>query len=429
MAVATSEPYDALYNTTHTASDGYGGSLQVSVDERLASRPNQLVAGASYDGSHVGFGQRAELGRLTPERGVKGAGVFLEGAGFRTALAVENQALGIYATDTFTLADPFALNVSARFNWIDTELEDRLGDALTGSHTFARVNPALGFTYTPIAALTAFVGYGESNRAPSAAELACADPGQPCRVPNAFIADPPLRQVVSRSVELGLRGHAGSRRRPWLEGSLAGFGARNSDDILFVAGSHVGTGYFGNAGTTQRIGLELSLAGHLGRLFEWYAAYTLLRATFESPLELPGDANPGAHLSGSDGARVIDVEKGDRIPGLPVHSAKVGVTLAPLDRLELGISAIAHSSQPYRGDEANLLGPVAGYVVLNAQASYRVFDPMTLLVKAQNLLDHRYETFGVLANPSEVLPSASNPRFLTPGAPLGVWAGIIVSER
>jgi hypothetical protein len=58
-----------------------------------------------------------------------------------------------------------------------------------------------------------------------------------------------------------------------------------------------------------------------------------------------------------------------------------------------------------------------------------VFDPMTLLVKAQNLLDHHYETFGVLANPSEVLPSASNPRFLTPGAPLGVWAGIIVSER
>src|SRR5262249_2160748 len=152
--------------------------------------------------------------------------------------------------------------------------------------------PSLGLAYEPLAALTVFGGYGEASRAPSAAELGCADPNHPCRVPNAFLTDPPLAQVVSRSVELGMRGRAGERRRPWLEGALAGFASRNADDILFVAGSHVGTGYFRNAGTTQRLGLEVSLSGRPHRVLGYFASYTLLRATFETDLELPGTNNP-----------------------------------------------------------------------------------------------------------------------------------------
>jgi len=103
-----------------------------------------------------------------------------------------------------------------------------------------------------------FASYGESNRAPSAAELACADPDQPCRVPNGFISDPPLDQVVSRSLELGVRTRMGESTRPWFAGSFAVFGTRNQDDILFVAGSRVGTGYFRNAGSTQRVSVVLS---------------------------------------------------------------------------------------------------------------------------------------------------------------------------
>ena len=34
----------------------------------------------------------------------------------------------------------------------------------------------------------------ESSRTPSVAELGCADPDQPCRLPNSFQADPPLDQ-------------------------------------------------------------------------------------------------------------------------------------------------------------------------------------------------------------------------------------------
>jgi iron complex outermembrane receptor protein len=89
---------------------------------------------------------------------------------------------------------------------------------------------------------------------------------------------------------------------------------------------------------------------------------------------------------------------------------------------------LGQSSQPFRGDEANLSPFLRGYVTLNAQASYQMFKELTLFVRAQNLLDTQYGTFGVLANPAEVLRGASDPRFMGPGAPFGVWAGLVFTN-
>jgi outer membrane receptor protein involved in Fe transport len=429
-AIPAGDPgFDALDNSTATRSAGYGGSLQLALKAPLVGRPNELLVGAAYGGAQIAFVQRAQLAWLTPERTVQDAGVFLAGAGYRTALEVEHRALGVYASDTWDLQEQVALTVAARMDWANVELLDREGDALDGDHAFTRVNPALGATYTPVPAVTLFAGYGESSRTPSAAELACADPDQPCRVPNAFVADPALEQVVSRSVELGARGRLGaSSKRPLLQWSLAGFGSRNYDDILFVAGSRVGTGYFRNAGQTQRVGLELGLSGAVGVL-RWQASYALLRATFESALLLPGSAHPFAMSAGADDAddeasAVIAVEPGDRIPGLPAHAVRGDLEFEVLPGLTLGADAQGQSSQPFRGDEANLLDPVPGFVLLGAHASYQPLPQLTLHVHAQNLLDSDYETFGVIADPSEVLPGTSDPRFLSPGAPLGVWAGV-----
>jgi outer membrane receptor protein involved in Fe transport len=331
----------------------------------------------------------------------------------------------VFATDTWRVAGPLALQASARLNVFDTQLQDRQGTALDGHHTFARVNPSIGLVYDIAQPLSVFASYGESNRAPSAAELTCADPDEPCRLPNAFISDPPLQQVVSRSLELGVRGRAGSRARPWIQGSLGVFGTRNQDDILFVAGSRVGTGYFRNAGTTQRLGLEASVALDREPL-DFYASYTLLRATFEDDLELPGTANPFA--KDDDGRSSLEVEKGSRIPGLPTHVVKAGVSVRPFSALELGLSMIGQSAQPLRGDEGNYLSEVNGFLVLGAHASYRLLEQLRLYVRANNLLNTKYSTFGVLADPSEVLPGTSSPRFLGPGAPFGVWVGAVVTE-
>ena len=47
-------------------------------------------------------------------------------------------------------------------------------------------------------------------------------------------------------------------------------------------------------------------------------------------------------------------------------------------------------------------------------------------MKVENLLDSDYETFGVIADPGEVLPELENPRFVSPGPPFAVWAGIAI---
>ena len=124
-----------------------------------------------------------------------------------------------------------------------------------------RLNPSVGVTWRALERVTTYASYGEATRVPTPAELSCADPARPCRVPNAFMSDPPLDQVVSRTVELGARGRVPlGGRRDRLEWSLALFRTRSADDIIFVSsGPTVGTGFFQNAGATMRQGLESRL--------------------------------------------------------------------------------------------------------------------------------------------------------------------------
>jgi hypothetical protein len=37
---------------------------------------------------------------------------------------------------------------------------------------------------------------------------------------------------------------------------------------------------------------------------------------------------------------------------------------------------LGQSAQPYRGDEANALSPVRGYVIFDAPASYQLFEQL-----------------------------------------------------
>ena len=52
------------------------------------------------------------------------------------------------------------------------------------------------------------------------------------------------------------------------------------------------------------------------------------------------------------------------------------------------------------------------------------YQDASVFFKLNNLFDTDYETFGLLGDPQEVIPSFSNPRFLTPGAPIGGWIGL-----
>ncbi len=183
----------------------------------------------------------------------------------------------------------------------------------------------------------------------------------------------------------------------------------------------MGTGYFRNAGTTQRAGVEATLSARLGKL-ETYLRYQLLRATFESSLLLPGANHPDA--TATPEGDVIAVEPGDRIPGLPKHSLRVGADVTPIAGLSVGAWVNLDSSQYYRGDEANLLRPLPGYATLNARGSYELWSRVLLFVRVDNVLNAKFETFGLLGEADEVIPGAEDPRYAAPGPPLSAWAGL-----
>jgi hypothetical protein len=45
-------------------------------------------------------------------------------------------------------------------------------------------------------------------------------------------------------------------------------------------------------------------------------------------------------------------------------------------------------------------------------------------VRLQNIFDHRYSDFGVVGNPTAVLPQFTDPRLISPGAPRAGWIGL-----
>ena len=422
---------NAANNRTTTRSAGYGATLQATAAAAFGGgRENVLTLGASADLADVGFTFTSEVGMLTPDRGVTGSGLLAGIYGqapddqFNTGLDTANRALGLYFSDTLSLTEQTHLTVSGRFNHARIEIADRLGTSLDGEHAFSRFNVGAGAVHQFSDAVSLFGRYGESNRAPTAAELSCADPAEPCRVPNAFLSDPPLEQAVARSVEAGLRGRVLNASRRRVNWSVAVYHTAIADDILFVA-SHelIGSGYFQNAGDTRRVGFDAELNGRVDRL-GWYASYGLVDATFQSPLDLPSDEKVNAAATAGG---FVAVEPGDRMPGIPRHSFKAGIRYALTDAWDVMLETITASSRVFVGDEGNDQAELAGYGITNLRSVYRAGDHVELFLRIDNLFDKHYATFGALAELelflSEV-PGASDPRFVAPGAPRSGFGGV-----
>lgn len=417
--VAFSATDDAALNRTDTRQTSFGASAQLAVGVPLAARENHLFVGATADQGRIQFRAQSTVGSLGADRGTIDLG-FLDPTSPVAVDSVVND-LGLYASDTLALVPHLYLSASARLNRSSLSLRDQLGDALTGDHSFSRINPAAGLSYQPRTWLGGYFGYSESSRAPTAIELTCANPTDPCRLPNAFVSDPPLNQVVARTFELGVRG-ALRRGAATVRYDLSAFRTTNADDILFISsGAVANQGYFANVGDTRRQGIEAGVSGRRrlggrGGDLDWAIYYTFTDATFEAAFLAPSATHPDA-VNGS-----IAVPAGAHIPSIPAHSGKVVVAWSSPIGLSAGFNVVTNSSQYLRGDEANLLAPVPGFAVVGAHAGYQIAPPVGIVLLVSNLLDARYSTFGVLGDAAGVLgPSYDSPRFLGPGGPRAAW--------
>jgi outer membrane receptor protein involved in Fe transport len=261
---------------------------------------------------------------------------------------------------------------------------------------------------------------------PTAIELTCADPTAPCRLPNAFLADPPLSPVVARTVEAGTRGRFGAAGS-W---SLAFYRTELDDDIQFVAsGGGTTSGYFRNVGRTRREGVEAAVANRWGA-FALDARASLANATFREPFVASSPANSSADANGD-----IAVRSGDRMPGIPRASLKLRGEFDCRD-WALGAMVLANGPVYARGDENNrdAAGRIAGYAVLNLDGRWQVTPSTEIFIRIDNALDKRYANVGVLAfnafagggfDPGHAVAEP----FYGYGVPRGAWAGLRYTWR
>ncbi len=441
-------------NRSNTKQDAFGLNLQSTYDSNFLGLSNTFIGGVNYDFSHNSFASSTELGIVQADRGVQGTGVFVvtdeEGEEqFVTNIESTTHNTALYGSNTIDLNSSTSLNISARWNWANMEINDQHGTALEGNHFFWRINPGIGivkrFNEVPLIGSTRlYVSYKESSRTPSVAELACADPNAPCRLPNSFQADPPLDQVVNRNFEIGANGSSGyelMNMNHSINWSVSGYAGRNYSDIIFIGGNRVGTGYFRNVGNTQRLGAELALNGTLGEKWSWFSKYAYVRATFEtsqmiSSVGHPHNTHEDDDLDANELRETyqIPIKPGSVIPGVSPHIGRFGFGYSPLQNWNVTIDAEANSSQFFRGDESNASGlKVPGYIIFNAKTEYNFslgenFNGAngTFFLEARNFTSEDYRTGGLFGE-NEVSGTGGGSVFATPGIPKSLFAGMNVT--
>ena len=420
-----------------------------AVWNREWSEEHGTSVGAMFDTSRSKYKRTYELGRFTDTRGFGAEGndqVEIVNIKGRT------RNWGLFVEQAWRPAPQWRVTGSLRYNVATVKTDDRLdppminddGDALFLNNDFryTKLNPALGVVYNPVPTIGIYGEISQGNRTPSPIELACADPENPCLLPNSMQADPFLEQVVTRTVEFGARGRMGDA----LNWQAAVYRAENRDDILFISAGAGSLAYFTNVPKTLRQGLELGASGRAGA-FDWSAAYGFVDATFRKDALLisEGNSTRGTAPQATDDAEIL-VRKGDRMTDIPRHHLKLGLNYRPAPRWRVGASMIAFSSSYVRGNENNQHqagtatdafgetrtfaggGKNSGYAVFNLHGAFQLSRNIELGARINNVFDREYSTGGLLGE--NAFPDGSfendpeewrKTTFYAPGAPRTFW--------
>jgi outer membrane receptor protein involved in Fe transport len=416
----------AVMNTTTTRQRSAGFALTVS---RQTER-HRAVGGTTFDWNRTNYDQFEQAGAFTADReAVTVAGAPDE---FFSGVDGTSRAVGVFASDTWTIVPGTYATGSVRWNW--ARVSGTLSTADDGTlpretFSYAKINPALGVAQTLGPGLTLFGGFAQNTRVPTAIELGCANPEEPCRLPVGLQADPYLAQVVAQTFEVGARWRAAAA-----SADLSVYRTRNRDDILFLRAANTQQGYFANFPRTLHQGVDVSYQQVLGAL-SLAASYSHLDATYD------------AYGTIASGERTIAVVPGMRIAGLPRNTFKLALDWRPAEAVSLGADLVAVSDLVTAGNEDGLRADPApgrplryadasipGWAIVNVRGAWRIDRRFELYGSVSNVFDKGYKTYGALAEdmfpdgtllqPAVGPGDAATARFVAPGAPRTYVVGI-----
>ena len=396
-----------------TSNHSVGGALEWAAPVTFMHRDVALTTGVEYSRSNVGY--RTFVEDVTPDDTLPAACV--TDSGLCTHARVPEDDAALYSQAVMTVTPRLSLTAAARADYVRIPFRDLLQPSNNGTSVFQRISPRIAVRYQLDSVTSGYASVSTAFRAPAALELACADEQAPCSLPSALGDDPPLSPVTVLTYEAGVD-------RKLFGDARIGVSAYRSDvtnELVFVASS-VTAGFFQNIAHTRRQGVEVTGDISLPAGFRANASYAYLDATYQSRVAL---------ASALDGNVAVP---GDRFPLSPAHQATFSLennraTRDALFTTRFSIKGV--SSQFLRGDDANREQPLAPYAVANASASVQA-AAFTISVYVSNLLDRRYNSFGVFGeNPLGPIgaPRPATPteeRFLTPGYPRAVTVSLSV---
>lgn len=407
--------YVINYSSTTEKTLGLATNLTKIIDQ------HQLTGGATIERNIMSYGAtQAQSCSLSSSREVSGCDSPIDTAG----VSGTTTAFGSYLSDTYKLTEKTFATVAGRYNLttVANTLASYTNGSLTGrkseSFTYRKLNPSLGLTHQLGSQLSVFSNWAQSNRAPTVLELGCADSSNPCSLPTGLQSDPYLSQVVSQTIEAGMRWKNDNDYNL----SLSAYRTVNKDDIIFISKTTT-TGYFSNFAKTQYLGLDINANKTWGN-WKLNTTYSYLRATYEATADLLG-AN-----------RTMSITPGMRMAGLPLNKLKVHLDWAATEKWSLGSSMIATSSLVTQGNEDGNIdsgvsgnAKVKGYALFNLNTTYTVQKGFEFFGKINNLFNKRYETYALMSGNS--ITTVDNlgteqtlSKFVAPGAPRTFMAGL-----
>jgi iron complex outermembrane receptor protein len=426
-------PFDDAINygtidRTFTDSVTQGGTVQVTGNQPLFGLTNYFTAGGSIDHSSIGFRSGSTLATEFPDLNiavdshVPGEGNIIHTLGSvgyaPVNLGATTDYYGLYVVDALDVMEALTITAGLRINAANVSGRDRSGVAseLSGSHGYGHVNPLAGATYKFDEALSLFGGYSEANRAPTPLELDCASPTQPCLLESALLGDPPLAQVVSHTWQAGGRGSlAGLLGNDHVNWSATFFRTDSNNDIVALASTIAGRGYFTNVPLTRRQGVDLT-ADYQSQGWSAYINYSYLDATYQFTGTLASPNNPNSDANGN-----VQVTPGSHIPVNPANTLKAGADVMVMEGLSLGGEVAVTGSRYFDGDPSNLNSKLPGYVVVNLRAAYDITPQWQLFGLVDNVLDNHSATYGAYFSPN---PPLTDPRTLTLQQPTTFQLGL-----
>ncbi len=301
--------------------------------------------------------------------------------------------VGLFAHSRWLLLPDLELTVSARYDLVRFEAQDRLITATdpddSGTRTLDQLSPMAGLSYAYAPWLNVYANVGRSFQTPTTTELTDTVGG----------FNKELDPERATNYEVGFKGTAVNR----VSYSLALFLVDIEDQLIRFQPEGIDRDFFRNAGSSELVGVEASFSALLAQGVTLAGAYTYSDFDFEDFRTDAGDFS------------------GNEVPGIPPHQfhGKLGYSHPSGFSGTLEVTAVdgffVDNKNENRNDSYAVVDLRLGYA-----ASLRGFEIMPFL-GVNNVFDERYN--------SSVVINAFGGRFFEPAPGRNTYAGLRIRYR